>query len=204
MISNLQDQALEELDGPVIQRPMESSRWIFCFILIPGLFLLLASATWTINEISLNHPLHAVIDNDVRNSGIKISAHYDHWLRPSTLVIDIRGLEPGASRMDVFRAFLQYADKLKARHFHQVILSCRRTQKYILDGDYFNKLGQEYSYQNPIYTMRNFPLHLETPEGAYPYHPIGGGFISAFGEEIGQFTDSQNSWYWSDVTQDLQ
>jgi hypothetical protein len=95
-----------------------------------------------------------------RNQVVKAQAHFDDWIDLNTLVFDVTGVSGSATRMDTFRSFSQYAEAMKNRHFTKVILAANGRGKFTIDGSYFQELGKEYSTQNPMYTIRTFPIHL--------------------------------------------
>ena len=145
-----------------------------------------------------DRPLQNVLKADTRNQSVKASAHFDGWFSTSTLVFDVTDVS-GASRADVFRSFLQYTEVMQNRHFTTVILSCRGTNKFTLDGDYFQQLGQEYSTQNPIYTMRTFPTHVTAMDGTQPYSEYSGGIFAVLQKEMEQFINLNDEWYAKDL-----
>jgi hypothetical protein len=100
--------------------------------------------------------------------------------------------------MDVFRAFLQYAQAMKDRDFAKVILAARGTSKFTLDGSYFRELGREYTTQNPMYTIRTFPTHLVAMDGSKPFSEYQGGILAVLEKEMEQFTDFSDQWYVKD------
>ena len=100
------------------------------------------------NYFAVERPLHQVLTTDSRNQVVTASAHFDGWMSRNTLVFDITDVSGRATQADVFRTFLQYAQAMKGRHFEKVILACRGTKKFTLDGDYFQQLGLEYGSQN--------------------------------------------------------
>jgi len=121
---------------------------------------------WLFNYVSANRPLQRVLTTYPRNQVVSARAHFGNWVDMDTLVFDLTSISGSATRMDVFRAFLQYAEAMKDRHFTKVILSARGTGKFTLDGDYFQELGKEFGGQNPMYTIRTFPIHLAAMDGS--------------------------------------
>jgi len=145
-----------------------------------------------------DRPLQNVLKTDTRNQGVKANAHFDGWFNTSTLVFDVTDVS-GASRAGVFRSFLQYAEAMQKRHFTTVILACRGTNKFTLDGDYFQQLGQEYSTQNPMYIIRTFPIHVTAMDGTQLYSEYSGGILGVLQKELEQFNDFNDEWYAKDL-----
>lgn len=167
---------------------------VACVLVLP------IAGIFGVNEMVANRPLQRVIHDDTRNHGVEAKAHFDAWVKSSVLVIDIRALSADSSRMDIFRTLLQYAKEMKDRHYDRVVLVCRGTKKFVIAGDYFQQLGQEYDTQNPMYTIRTFPLHLESTSGDHPYSEYTGGLFAVLTKEMEQFTQSQDEWYWNDLS----
>jgi hypothetical protein len=154
-----------------------------------------ACGVWALNYVSVNRPLQRVLTTDSRNQVVSARAHFGKWVVLDTLVFDLTGLSGNATRMDVFRALLQYAEVMKDRHFAGVVLSARGTSKFTLDGNYFQELGREFSTQNPMYTVRTFPLHLASMDGSKPFSEYQGGILAVLQKEVEQFTEFSDRWY---------
>ena len=125
--------------------------------------VLIVGIIYAINH-AVNGPLQKVIVDDVRNAGVEAKAHYGN-VGLSVLVFDLRNVSSTVSRADVFRVFLQYAKAMKEKRFDKVQLAWRGKTKFVISGSYFQKLGQEFDLQNPVYTIRTFPENLRTPTG---------------------------------------
>ncbi|MFW6172731.1 MAG: hypothetical protein ACOC5T_03205, partial [Elusimicrobiota bacterium] len=96
---------------------------------------------------------------------------------------------------DVFRAFLQFAEKAKNFEFKKVELAFRKDKKFFIEGNYFKKLGEEFSEQNPIYTMRTFPENLKKPNGENAYSKWEGGLLGVTSKQMEDFSDFHKQWY---------
>jgi hypothetical protein len=157
--------------------------------------LLLVAGVYGWNYLALQSPMNEVIREDARNDGISVSTHYGYYLDPSTLVFDLRDVSMTKSKADVFRVLLQYASKMKSSRFGKVHLAFRGETKFILDGEYFRQLGQEYGPQNPVYTMRTFPSHLKRPDGSEAYGTWTGGMIGVLQKQMEDFNSFHDRWY---------
>lgn len=166
---------------------------------VVGGLLLLIVAVYGWNYLMLQLPMGEVIQEDGRNSGVSVSAHYNYYLDPSTLVYDLRDVSMTNSKADVFRVLLQYAAKVKSRRYDQVHLAFRGETKFVIDGGYFQQLGDEYGAQNPVYTMRTFPSHLKRPDGSEAYGTWTGGLLGVLGKEMEDFNDFHDRWYFRDM-----
>jgi hypothetical protein len=94
----------------------------------------------------------------------------------------------------------EYDAKMKSHRYDCVHLTFRGESKFVLDGEYFHQLGQEYGQQNPIYTFRTFPSHLRRPDGSEAYGTWTGGVLGVLGKEIEDFNDFHDWWYLRDMT----
>jgi|GEM_PF-470624 hypothetical protein len=150
---------------------------------------------WFINYSSLQKPLQQVLASDSRNQGVQAKAYSDGWFSFDTLVFDVTDVASTATRADVFRVFLQYANAIKTKHLTKVVLACRGEKKFTLDGSYFRQLGEEYSSQNPMYTIRTFPTHLSAMDGSKPFSEYTGGVLGVLQKELEQFSDFNDRWY---------
>ena len=154
---------------------------------------------FTLNYLMLQRPLTEVIDNDYRNTGINLKAHYGNYVSPSILVININQIDQDKAPMDVFRVFLQFAEKLRDKDFENVELSSKGVLKFTLKGRYFKQLGVQYSSQNPVYTIRTFPENVYRPDGQRAFSSWSGGLIGVVGKQMQDFNEFCKEWYINDM-----
>jgi len=139
--------------------------------------------------------LSAVISSDSRNNGIEIFAHWESYVFPSTLVIDMRNVSGENSPADVFRVILNYAAVMKERDFKSVELAFRGETKFILKGSYFKTLGVEFGEQNAMYTVRTFPESIFRPDGRQAFGTWTGGILGVLGKQLEDFNTFHREWY---------
>lgn len=169
----------------------------YLFIL-PIILLSVVVIIWAWNHFSLQTLMNEVIKGDIRNDGINISVSYGNYFNSSVLVYDLRSIEGSKSPADVFRVFLQFADKMKNKKFDEVVLQHKGNSKFKIQGEYFQKLGEEYSFQNPVYTMRTFPENLLNLDGSKAYPEWSGGLFGVLGKQMDDFNDFHKKWYIAD------
>jgi len=169
--------------------------------IISMLFLVIAvsGSVYATNNYMLSKPLNAVLENDARNIGIDINSHYEKYVIPSVLVINIKSIDDDKSPADVFRVLLQYSNRIQEMDFDHVWLSSNGVKKFMLKGDHFKKLGVEYEYQNPIYTMRIFPENLYLPNGNRAFSSWSGGLLGVTKKQMEDFTEFHKRWYIEDM-----
>ncbi len=170
------------------------------FILL-GLIVLVACAVGSVrlyNQTALQKPLGRVLVADPRNHVVRAKAHFDGWVDTQSVVFDLTDIAGEASQTDVFRVFLQYAKELKDQRYSRIILAAYGQKKFVVPGDYFHQLGQEYDAQNPVYTVRTFSHHVSTLDGMKPFPEPEGGLLWVLGKEMEQFTDLNKRWYLDD------
>jgi len=181
---------------PVEVQPSPSKKSRHLLIGASALLVVIgAFGIWVFNYVSADRPLQRVLTTDPRNQVVSARGHFSNWVEVDTLVFDLTSISGSATRMDVFRAFLQYAEAMKDRHFTKVILSARGVHKFTLDGNYFQELGKEFSTQNPMYTIRTFPIHLTAMDGSKPFSEYEGGILGVLQKEMEQFTEFSDQWY---------
>jgi hypothetical protein len=95
---------------------------------------------------------------------------------------------------------LQFAEQVKDRKFERVELAFRGETKFLLDGDFFQKLGREYSFQNPVYTTNHMPENLSLPDGTRAYDTWTGGLLGVSLKQMQDFNDFHDRWYWRSLT----
>lgn len=179
-----------------MKKNSHSKRTIF---LICVVILILTLGIYSLNYLQLQSKMNEVLKQDYRNEGIKISVHYEDYINPSTLVYELKSISGTNSMADVFRVFLQFSEKMKSKKFGTIKLAYKGTTKFIIDGRYFQKLGEEYSWQNPIYTMRTFPENLMNPDGSSAYPVWEGGLLGVLKEQTEDFNDFHKKWYLEDM-----
>lgn len=152
-----------------------------------------------INYINLQHPMSQVLGDDERNKDISVLAHYQYYLNPDVLIYDLRSVPGTSSPMAITRVMLQFAEKIKDRSFKTVELNHRGNQKFVLKGEFFQKLGEDYKTQNPAYTIRTLPENLYKPDGTAAYGTWTGGLLGVLGHQMEDFTSFHRTWYIDDL-----
>lgn len=164
---------------------------IILSVLIIGIYLY--------NYYTINNPVQTELNSDPRNSGINISTHYENYVEPNTLILDLKGFSGDKSKTDIFRVLLQSAEALKGQKFEYVKLAYNGKNKFEFTGTYFKQLGDEYNYQNAMYTLRTITKNVLTLDGKKAYDPeyhsgLFGGLISG----VDNFSDFCDKWYMTD------
>ncbi|HEX8459393.1 MAG TPA: hypothetical protein VF656_19025 [Pyrinomonadaceae bacterium] len=168
--------------------------------LIPLLLLVLIPlAIYGWNYVTLQRKMNDVLKQDPRNKGVDVSTHYKTYVNPNVLVYDLRGIEGTNSKLDVMRVLLQFAEKVKDEKFDKLELAFRGETKFLLDGDYFQSLGREYNFQNPIYTMNHLSENVKRPDGTDAFSTWTGGWLGVTTRQTQDFNDFHDQWYWRSV-----
>ncbi len=178
----------------MVETKKTKSKYVIC-----GVILLILTLIFSINYINLQSRMNDVLKNDPRNLNISVSVHYEKYLNLSILVYDLKGISKENSMADVFRVFLQFAESVKDKKFDVVELSFNGVTKFKITGVYFNTLGQEYSKQNPIYTMRTFTENLMKPDGTKAYSQWTGGLLGVITHQMEDFNEFHKEWYLKDL-----
>jgi len=160
--------------------------------LLPVLVLLL-------NYVLLSVPANSALNKDARNVGLHTWIHYEYFINPSTLVIDLRDVDSDKSTVDVFRALFQVAEEFEGRNFSKVYLSSKGTKKFYIQGAYFAELGSSYSYQNPMYLLRTFPENTYSTNGTKAFSTWTGGVLGVLGKQMDDVNELAQNWFIEDL-----
>jgi hypothetical protein len=152
-----------------------------------------------VNYIQLQSYMDKVIKDDIRNQEINVSVHYENYVNPQILIYDLKSVSNNNSMADVFRVFLQFSDSVKEKKFETVIIAYNGIAKFKLGGDYFNTIGKEYLFQNPVYTIRTFPEHLKKADGSQAYAHWTGGMLGVLQKQMDDFNNFHRQWYIEDM-----
>ena len=163
------------------------------------LLLIITASIFTINYFQLQSKMNSVLKDDPRNKGIKVFVHYAAYVNPSILIYDLKSVTSDKAPADVFRVFLQFSEAVKIKKYDKVILSFRGKAKFKISGKYFQVIGEEYDWQNPVYTIRTFPENLKSLDGSRVYDSWSGGVIGVLKEEMHDFNDFHYKWYIDDL-----
>jgi hypothetical protein len=162
--------------------------------------IVLAISAW--NYATLMHPVAARLSQDARNAKVSLWAYHQYGLVPSVLVIDLRRVDDQAAAVDVLRALFQSAEGLKEDKFERVVLAHRGTAKLMMDGAHYRKIGQEFSSQNAVYTIRTLPENIYKLDGSAAYGTWTGGLLGVLSkqmEDVGKFSED---WYLRDLAEE--
>lgn len=148
-------------ESPIFSaQPRPKRRGLLTLLL---LLVLIPLSVYGWNYLTLQDKMSEVLEKDPRNKGVEVSVHYKNYVNPSVRVYDLRAVAGTNSRLDVTRVLLQLAEQVKDRKFERVELAFRGEAKFLLDGDYFQELGREYNFQNPVYTTNHMRENLCLP-----------------------------------------
>ncbi len=162
--------------------------------------IILVVSVWGFNYISLQRYMNNVISQDSRNNGLSVDVHYGNYINLNKLIYNLDRIGPNNSKADVFRVLLQFSAKMSSKKINYVILSCKGEQKFYFKGEYFNKIGREYSVQNPVYTMRTFAENLYNPIGEKAFPTWTGWLFGVMGKQMEDFNSFHEQWYWSGIS----
>ncbi len=151
------------------------------------------------NYFLLQLRMDNVLKDDERNNGIKVWVHFKYFVNPFILTYDLRKVSSENSMADVFRVLLQFANKTQFIKFNEIELAYKNKVKFKLNGDYFHELGEGYSYQNPIYTVQQFPENLLNIDGSSSYETWSGGWIAVGAQQMEDANDFHKRWYLDDI-----
>ena len=139
-----------------------------------------------------------LVEKDARNTGINIAIC--RRADGKTLIINMIAIEGNKSRVDVFRYILQTAEELRKVEFERIEFAYKGDSKFYISGKYFNKLGDEYGWQNAIYTNRTFPENVKNMDDTYAFSSWSGGALGVMQKQMDDQIEFHNKWYIKDLT----
>ncbi|TSH74883.1 hypothetical protein E2K73_07680 [Acinetobacter sp. RF15A] len=169
---------------------------------LTGLIIIVISVL-TINYFALQRHMNGILSSDDRNSGLRVWVHYKYFINPAELKYDLRGISENNSTLDVTRVLLQFAEKTKSKEFKKVYLSYRGEDKFYLNGIYFQKLGEEYSFQNPVYTLRTMPENVHLLDGELAYESWQGGWLGVSTKQMQDLNQFAQDWFLYEVIKEI-
>ena len=158
---------------------------------------------FALNHSQVQSHLNNVVGGDPRNGGIVVSTHYAGWVNADVLTFDLKKVPGDKSPADIFRVFLQFAHRMRDKHFDKVQLCFRGKVKFLLPGSDFRELGNQYSWQNPAYLVRTFPEKLKNPDGSRAFPAWSGGVLGVAMRQMKDFNEFHRRWYISDIVPEL-
>lgn len=167
------------------------------FAMVNFIFIQSTDAETPQEQNELQSAMDKVLSND-RNKGIKVSISVSKSGDSRILDYDLISITGDVSAADTFRVILQFSEQIKEKNFDLVRLRFQGKEKFLLKGDYFQKLGREYSFQNPVYTVRTFTENVYNLDGSRAYPTWTGGMIGVTKKQMEDFNDFNRKWYLHD------
>lgn len=167
-----------------------------------GILLVVGVVVWAFmwGPLSANAWLQSEMDQVLIDDSLNGVVYMDAYYRDSdVIVLDMQSLAGTGAKVDVFRVLLQFAERVRSKDFRLIVLAYHGEPQFFIQGSYFAQLGNEYSWQNPVYTMRTFPSHVYNLDGTAAYGTWTGGILGVLKEETEDFNDFHERWYWNRI-----
>lgn len=144
----------------------------------------------------VTYPVYtALADEDT----VSVIAHRRWLVSPSEIVFDLRGVTPEASMAKVDRTLFLAAHALKDKRFDAVALAWKGDTRFLLAGERFQTIGQEWPAQNPIYVIRTLQEDLATPDGQPAFGVWTGGWLGVMGKQMEDHNKFHHQWWLDDL-----
>ncbi len=146
---------------------------------------------WGLNYILVASPVEQKLSADTRNSGCSLRAHYQYYLSPSTLVLDL------TRSVDLFRILFHAAQALheSGRRFDKVVLARAGTPVFQMKGEEFATIGLEFGAgQNPVYLIRTLPEKLYRLGGEAAFGHWEGGLLGVLSKQMQDANLAAQQW----------
>jgi hypothetical protein len=146
--------------------------------------------------------LDSVVSSDPCSLSISMIAYYG--TSRDTLYVSIDSVGGDASMASVMRIFLRFSEVMKDSTYESVVMAYRGESRFVMQGNYFAQLGEEYEWQNPIYTVRTFAYNLTRPDGTQAFEVPVGPMFSVLSDELDDHQAMHREWYVDDELARLQ
>jgi hypothetical protein len=146
--------------------------------------VLLVVALWAANFFLVRRPVGEALAADTAAARLRLIARFQWYLDPTTLVLDLRGVDPAVPE-DAFRGLLVAADAMRRaeRTFGRIVLARAGTAVFVISGADFRLLGSGFaSARNPLDVLRAIPPMLRGAAGSNAFGPFGATMAEPLGE----------------------
>jgi hypothetical protein len=169
------------------------------YVVIPAIsmvaILVVVYGVYGLNNLQLQSKVDFVILMDSRNKGVEVEVYYESPFNYRVIVYDMKGVSGDKSFADVFRVFLQFAERMRDSDLDYVKLAYQGRVKYILMGEDFKLVGLQYSLgENPVYIVRTFPEKLLLPNGRNAFPKWEGGLLAVTAKQLEDFNTFMKTW----------
>lgn len=191
---------IEINDSPKATSHRGAGRWLSTLAVVLVAALLLAFGLYR-HRTSVNGPVKEALAGEV---GAETVVYRRDWLGGNEIVFDVRSAGGDMSMADMTRRFLKAAEALKGFSFDRVYLAYRGNERFYLEGPYFRQLGEERSWQNPVYTIRTLPEHVMKLDGSRAFGQWTGGWLGVMGKQFEDSNEFHKQWWVNDAVTDIQ
>jgi hypothetical protein len=147
------------------------------------------------NAAAVHVPANSALSSDPRNETVQWAVYHRWGISPATIVLDVRSLDFDAAMADVDRGLFQIAERFSERRYDKVLLAYQGEAKFYLDGAYFQQLGSEYAWQNPIALVRELPQNVRELDGAPAFETWTGGWLGVASAQMRDHEELHYRWY---------
>jgi hypothetical protein len=145
---------------------------------------LIVVALGAANFFLVRQPVGAALAADTAAARLRLTARFQWYLDPTTLVLDLREADPAAPEQ-TFHGLLVAADAMRREEgtFARVVLARAGRPVYVLSGDDFRALGSAFaSARNPLDVLRTIPPMLRGTLGSDAFGLLGAALADPVGE----------------------
>lgn len=187
-------QAMEEVKaagGPLSKKRARRSGWLVGVVLLG-----LIAAGLYLHRYAPDRAVQAAL---IGEDDAKLTVHRRDLLGGDALVVDLRSVGDEASMASVTRILLKAAEALKDEKYDRVYLAYAGNEKFFFEGSYFKQIGEERSWQNPVYTIRTLPENARKPDGSQAFQTWTGGWLGVLGQQLEDSNKFHRQWWVDDA-----
>lgn len=155
------------------------------------------------NFFSFHQPAAAALSEDPRNEPVDWAVYARLGVVPGTLVLDLRNIDEDAAMLDVDRGLFMIAERFAEREFDRVILAYKGQERFQLPGAYFQRIGEEYSWQNPVVLIRELPQNVYFTDGSRVFNVWTGGVLGVMSSQLADHQTLHELWYLEEYADEI-
>lgn len=192
---------MSDEDAPLANGVTISSRKKFFVALLT--FIIAGAALYGIlvfRKHAVNDQVEVALAGE---TGAKTAVYRRTLLGGDDIVFDVQSVSGEMSMVDMTRMFLKTAEGLKDQKFNRVYLAYQGREKFYLEGAYFQQIGEEREWQNPVYTIRTLPENVRKLDGSPAFETWTGGLLGVMGGQMEDNNSLHKQWWVDDTLAEM-
>lgn len=166
--------------------------------LIVVIIVIVIATAWSSHENSrITRPLQVIRESDEKFKGIVAEASYGAFADTGRIVFNIKKIEK-PEEITPLILFILYAGKMNDSTFKKVELQYKGKTKFVMEGDYFKRIGTQTQIDKPEKIAVEIPPLLKKPNGLPAFTEPFGDEQWVAQKQIKNLRDFLLDWYVND------